>query len=83
MIIVIYFEQRNNCWSKAAVLIMDKKISRFKVKFIERFRSIRFIHNNKTKTKNNHSHSWIFSVRLAEKFQNKSKVCNNNVYSDM
>ena len=42
MIIVIYFEQRNNCWSKAVVLIMDKKISRFKVKFIERFRSIRF-----------------------------------------
>ena len=43
MIIVIYFEQRNNCWSKASILIiMDKKISRFKVKFIERFRSIRF-----------------------------------------
>ena len=42
MIIVIYFEQRNNCWSKAAVLFIDKKISRFKVKFIERFRSIRY-----------------------------------------
>ena len=42
MIIVIYFEQRNNCWSKADVLIMDKKIYRFKVKFIERFQSIRF-----------------------------------------
>ena len=35
MIIVIYFEQSNNCWSKADVLIMDKKIHRFKVKFIE------------------------------------------------
>ena len=42
MIIIIYFEQRNNCGSKAAILIMDKKIHRFKVKFIERFQSIRF-----------------------------------------
>ena len=42
MIIVIYFEQRNNCWSKAAVLIRDKKFHRFKVKFIDRFQSIVF-----------------------------------------
>ena len=62
---------------------MDKKINRFKVKFIGDFKVFDFIHNNKTKTKNNHSHSWIFSLRLDEKFQYRSKVCNNNVYSDM
>ena len=49
MIIVIYFEQRNNCWSKTAGLIMDKKIHKIKVKFIDRFQSIGFYSNNKPK----------------------------------
>lgn len=61
---------------------MAKKIHRCKVKIIERFQIFDFIHNNKTTTKNNHSHSWIFSVGLAENIRNK-KVCNNNVYSNV